>query len=294
MTEEQKRGIKALIDLLDDPDEKIFMSVKTQLTGYGMDAIQQLEDRWENTFDPFIQDRIENVIHRIQFEHIHDQLNQWMHFYADDLLKGYLIVTRYQFPEINEADIIQKIEQIKWDMWLEINENLTALEMIRVVNHVLYDIHKFGANKVNPNAIQNFFLNNLLETQRGNTISLGILYLILCQKLNIPVFGVDLPDHFVLAYIKELRDGEVVYRKDRQDVMFYINPFKKGTIFSRKEIEIYLTQLKLEPEPAFILPCDNIAIIRRLISNLITTYKYFNMEEKVSELEILADLFKRS
>lgn len=294
MKEEQIKGIKALIDLLDDPDPKIFEQIRTQLMAFGTDAIPFLEDFWENTFDPFVQERLESVIHRIQFEHIHDQLNQWLHFYSDDLLKGYLIVTRYQFPEINEADILQKIEQIKWDMWLEINENLTALEMIRVVNHVLFDIHKFGANKVNPNAIQNFFLNNLLETQRGNTISLGILYLILCQKLNIPVFGVDLPEHFVLAYIKELREGDVVYRKDRQDVMFYINPFKKGAIFSRKEIDIYLGQLKLEPEPAFIMPCDNTAIIRRLISNLITTYKYFNMEEKVTELEVLADLFKRS
>lgn len=294
MKEEQIKGIKALIDLLDDPDPKIFEQIRTQLMAFGTDAIPFLEDFWENTFDPFVQERLESVIHRIQFEHIHDQLNQWLHFYSDDLLKGYLIVTRYQFPEINEADILQKIEQIKWDMWLEINENLTALEMIRVVNHVLFDIHKFGANKVNPNAIQNFFLNNLLETQRGNTISLGILYLILCQKLNIPVFGVDLPEHFVLAYIKELREGDVVYRKDRQDVMFYINPFKKGAIFSRKEIDIYLGQLKLEPEPAFIMPCDNTAIIRRLISNLITTYKYFNMEEKVTELDVLADLFKRS
>jgi regulator of sirC expression with transglutaminase-like and TPR domain len=292
MSSNQASEIKALIDLLDDPDEKIFERVKDKLLAIGSEAIPLLEECWENTFDNTIQHRIENVIHGIQFAHTYNELNKWLHFYTEDLLSGYLIVTAYQFPEIDPDELRQKVEQIKWDVWLELNDSLTALEIVRVVNHVFYDLHKFSSNKLNPNAIQNYFLNNLIETHRGNPLSMGILYLILAQKLNIPIYGVDLPEHFVLAYTSEIREGDRIIRKDKKDVMFYINPFKRGTIFSKKEVEIYLTQLKIDPDPAFFLPCDNVAIIRRLISSLITTYKFFNLEEKVKELEMLAALFK--
>ncbi len=292
MQGKQASEIKALIDLLDDPDTKVFVQVRDKLLAIGNDAVPFLEESWENTFDSEIQQKIENVIHGIQFRYTYEELNKWLHFYPEDLLKGFLIVTCYQFPEVNIEELTQKVEQIKWDMWLELNENLTALEIVRVVNHVFYDIHKFAANKVNPNAIQNYFLNNLLETHRGNPLSMGIIYLIFCQKLNIPVYGVDLPEHFVLAYTSEIREGNKIIRKDKKDVMFYINPFKRGTVFSKKEIEIYLVQLKLEADPSFFLPCDNAAIIRRLISSLITTCKFYNFEDKVRELEVLAALFK--
>ena len=284
------KGLKALIDLLDDPDEVILNQVKETITSFGIHAIPVLEESWENIFEPRIQQHIEAIIHRIQMEQLRFELTNWQMFYSNDLLKGYLLITRYQYPELNESEMIKQLEQIKWDVWLELNESLTALEKINVVNHVMFDLQKFSSNRLNPAALQNYYINTLLETRRGNPLSMGILYLIICQKLDIPVYGVNLPEHFILAYTREIREDDTVYHKNKRDVLFYINPFKKGTMFTRKEVEIYLLQLKIAFDPSYFLPCDNVTIIKRLIMSLVASYQYSNLTVKVKELEELAGL----
>jgi hypothetical protein len=71
------------------------------------------------------------------------------------------------------------------------------------------------------------------------------------------------------------------------DVLFYINPFSRGTIFNRKEIEQFLAELKLEPRASFFEPCDNIAIVKRIITNLIYAYEKSGYPDKVEELKLL-------
>ncbi|MHC1706112.1 MAG: transglutaminase-like domain-containing protein [Bacteroidales bacterium] len=284
------KEIIALIGLIDEPDESVFQLIREQLLAIGPEVVPLLENTWENTFNPLIQDRIEDIIHQIQFNQLLFEFENWRLLNPDDLLKGFLLISRYQYPEINEEALVTQVEQLKWEIWLELNDNLTALEKIKVVNHVLYGIHKFGANMNNANALQNFFINNLLETQRGNPISLGILYLVLCQRLNIPVYGVDLPDHFVLGYTKELRQDDVVLASDKKQVLFYINPVKRGIAFTRNEVELYLAQMQIEDDPSYFFACDNLAVIKRLIQNLMDSYRSFNLDEKVKELQNLLEI----
>jgi regulator of sirC expression with transglutaminase-like and TPR domain len=286
------KELQALLKLLDEPDPEIFDKIRDRIQSFGPEAIPMLEESWENVFDPDLQQRIENIIGTIQFEQLKFELTNWVHFSSQDLLRGFILVSRFQYPELPEEDVVQKIEQLKWDIWLELNESLTPLEQIKVVNHVFFEIHKYAPNRVNPNALQNYFLNNILETFRGNPISLGILYLILCNRLNLPVSGIDLPEHFVLGYVREPRPGEVLPKEESGKVQFYINPFKKGAVFTKREVELYLTQLHLEPLPGYFKPCDNVVIIRRLLAGLQAAYRQHSLPEKAKELDILLKLLQ--
>jgi regulator of sirC expression with transglutaminase-like and TPR domain len=285
--DKDNKELLALLKLMDEPDDEIFGKIRDRIQSFGPDAIPMLEDSWENAFDPELQHRIEDVIQTIQFEQLKFDLTNWVHFASTDLLKGFILVSRYQYPELPEQEILQKVEQLKWDIWLELNENLTPLEQIRVINHVFFDIHKFAPNRVNPNALQNFFINNVLETYRGNPLSLGILYLSLANRLNLSLCGIDLPEHFVLGYTRVSRAGEIFLRDESDKVQFYINPFKKGAVFTRREVELYLAQLKVEPTEDYFRPADNIVIIRRLIVALQSAYRQHSLAEKADELEIL-------
>jgi regulator of sirC expression with transglutaminase-like and TPR domain len=115
-----------------------------------------------------------------------------------------------------------------------------------------------------------------------------MLYLIIAQKLNIPVYGVNLPQHFILAYTTEM----VKPIPDENDVLFYINPFNKGAIFTRREIELFIRQLKVKPVESFFAPCTNINIIKRLINNLKFSYDKSGQHEKIDNLETLLNLMK--
>ena len=284
-----KSEIEALIHLIDDPDEAIFNQIRNKILSIGDEVIPFLEQAWENQdLGLLYQSRIENIIHKIQFDSVYHALFKWANGGGQDLLEGALIVNRYQYPDLDTEDIRNKIGALRQDIWIELNNNLTAFEEIRIFNYILFDHHGFSGNKKNYHSPQNSYLNCVLESKKGNPLSLSILYCIIAQQLDIPIFGVNLPNHFVLAYqdknnVMNFVDPE----KENSDVLFYINPFSRGTIFNRTEIEQFLEQLKLEPKPTFFEPCSNIDIIKRMLANLVYSYEKLGYPQKVDELREL-------
>jgi len=283
MTEKE---IQALISLLDDPDDNVYTQIKGKILDMGDNVIPNLEHAWENSFNPFFQQRIENLIHEIQFQNVKNALREWSKTNEKDLLTGALIVPRYQYPDLDETKINEVIQKVTQDIWLELNDNLTALEKIKVINHIFFDVHGFSGNKTNYHAPQNCYINNLIETKKGNPLTLSMLYMIICQSLGVPVYGVNLPQHFVMCYISQSRIYDLKAVK-REDILFYINTFSLGYVFSDKDIDKFLKQLNLDLLPEHYLPADNLTIINRCINNLILSYEKLGYPDKVEELESL-------
>ncbi len=287
-TEMSLKEVIALITLLDDPDEVIYDQVKNRFVSLGPPAIPHLETAWENSFDAIMQKRIELIIHTIQFETLQKALKHWANEEQDDLLKGILILSRYQYPDLDENKIKRILQQIKQDVWLELHEDLTALEKIKIINHILFEVHMFSGNITNYHAPQNSFINHVLENKKGNPLMLSVIYMLICKELNVPVYGINLPQHFVLAYLNDYANLIDVNNKTlSNNILFYINPFSKGLMFNQKDIDQFLKQLNLEPEPKYYLPCSNIEIIKRCLNNLIFSYEKLGYIEKVQELKDL-------
>jgi regulator of sirC expression with transglutaminase-like and TPR domain len=282
------KEVIALITLLDDPDEVIYSQVKERFVTLGPPAIPHLETAWENSFDAIMQKRIETIIHTIQFEAIQNALKAWAADEQDDLLKGALILARYQYPDLDEAKLRKQLHQIKQDVWLELHEDLTALEKVKIINHILFEVHQFSGNISNYHAPQNSFINNVLESKKGNPLMLSVIYMLICRELSIPVYGINLPQHFVLAYLNDFANLMDVNNKTlSNNILFYINPFSKGLIFNQKDIDQFLKQLNLEPEAKYYLPCSNVDVLQRCINNLIFSYEKLGYPDKVAELKQL-------
>lgn len=275
--------ITALIRLLDDSDSEIFTQIEQRLLHYGKPVIPFLEKAWGGSLDALMQQRIENIIHRIQFEDLQRELRVWVETGAQDLIKATVMVARYQYPELKEADIRSQLEKIRKDVWLEVNDGLTALEQIRVLNRVFFEIHGFSGNTQHYHAPQNSFINIALESRKGNPLMLSILYQEVAQGAGIPVYGVNLPEHFILCYKEDADPGS----GSAGQVLFYVNPFSKGDVFHRKEIDLFLQQLKIMPDRSFYEPCTNLDMIQRLIRNLMNSYHKLGFMDKVQELEQL-------
>jgi regulator of sirC expression with transglutaminase-like and TPR domain len=283
----KKSEIDALIRLLDDNDKEIYQQIEQRLIEIGQEAIPELEVAWGHSLDLILQQRIEHIIHKIQLGHLSGELKNWYEKDRDNLLNGALIISRYQYPDLNEAKILKKIDKIRRDVWIELNDNLTALEQVKVINHVFFTIHGFSGNTQNYHAPQNSFINNVLETKKGNPLSLAILYSEICRSVGVPVYGVNLPEHFILVYKDEGSILPVNAEEKNPRLLFYINPFSKGSVFGSQEIDNFLKQLKLKPEKSFFEPCDNVEIITRMIRNLIFSYTKLGHDDKVAELEEL-------
>ena len=279
--------VNSLIRLLDDPDGEIFEHVHQKLLSFGTEAIDYLEMAWEEAFDPVQQERIANLVHEIQFSIVKNDLKLWHQGGAFDLLQGVLIINRYQYPDLDEQKVINQVEAIKRDVWIQMMNEASPAEQIKLINHVFYNIYGFSGNTTNHLDPQNSYLSQVLETKKGNQISLAIIYSIIAQKLDIPVYGVNLPQHFILAYLDESLQTEF-----EGGILFYINAFNKGFIFGRRDVDMFLKQLNLKFDKQFYEPCSNTVIIKRVVRNLISAYEHLGSAEKVAELNELLEILE--
>lgn len=281
-----EKEIHSLIKLLDDPDPQIFNHVEVKLLSYGNEIISYLENAWENSFDSILQERIEDIVHKIQYQNVKEDLALWHQSGAFDLLRGFLIVNKYQYPDLDEEKVINQIDAIKRDVWLQMMYESSPTEKVKLLNHIFCNVYGFSGNTKNHKSPQNSYLSQVLESKKGNQISLAIIYSVIAQKLDIPIYGVNLPQHFILAYVDEFE------RKEKSTgILFYINVFNKGYIFNKREIDQFLRQLQLQPEPSFYEPCSNTEIIKRVLRNLISSYEKEGANHKVKELVKLLDVF---
>lgn len=287
------KDIQAIIRLLDDPNQEVGNSILQNLRSYGPDIIPELEKIWENTPDSLVQARLEEVIQDIQQEFVKEKLIYWITNDSRDLLEGAWLIARYQYPELSLESLSQQIEKITRETWLEINENLTALEKIRILNYVLYKSFKFSGNFTNFYAPQYNFINHVLDNRRGNPITMGITYLLVSQALELPVYGVNLPDNFVLVYMDEEKAPETFEADLDAHILFYINPYRNGTVVNRNEIKAFLLSQKVELLPEYFLPCSNRVIIHKLIGNIVFAFEKMGYTEKVENFRQLEGLFNQ-
>lgn len=267
--------LKALVSLLEDEDAQIISHVEEKILSLGTSVIPFLEEEWENNFNPQVQRRIEELIHTLQFELLKERLKKWYASEDQDLLTGMWLIATYQYPDIELLKLKQDLEQIYYETWLEFKPDLYPFDQIKVINSVLFNKLKFAANTKNFHSPGNSMINTVLETRKGNPITLCVIYMMVAQKLKLPVHGVNLPNLFVLTY------------KDEKHAQFYINAFNKGLIFSRQDIENYINELHLAPQSSFFEPCSSLEIIRRVFRNLIMSFDKMGEHAKAEEVKEL-------
>jgi hypothetical protein len=292
MQQVSENEFRALITLLDDNDTEVYSHVSNKLISLGIEGIPLLESAWETTENQLIQSRLENLINHIQFSNVKDRLIKWIATDGEDLLEGALLIAKFQYPDLDEFKITQKIESISKNVWIELNPALTQSEEVHVLNHIFYQLHGFFGQQTPTLDAELGYINNVLETKKGNSISLSILYLILAQKNDLPIYGVNLPYHFIMTYCrKHLSKDELASNNQEKNVQFYINPLSKGIIFSRIEITNYIEQMKLVSNSKFYSPCSNLEIIKTLIYTQMSCYDQNGNIDKAHQLKELYYLF---
>ncbi|WP_022822438.1 transglutaminase-like domain-containing protein [Hymenobacter norwichensis] len=269
------KEIKALISLLDDPE--VAPQIQEKIQTLGESLIPFLEESWEETLDSQQQQRLENLIHNLQFEGLQQRLRVWRDSGSDNLMEGMWLLNSYQYPDADLQVLTRAIEQLRFEVWTLLKPEMHPADQVQALNYVLFKTHKFAANTQNFHSPANSMLQRVLETRRGNPLTLCVIYLLVAQRLNLPIYGVNLPNLFVLTY-----------RLDDLDVEpFYINCYNRGLVLSRTDIEHYIGQLNLTPNDIFYEPCTHVDIVRRALRNLQLSFEKLQEPGKAAEVNKL-------
>jgi len=267
------KKIQALIKLIDDPDENIYSEVKNQLLLLGPVALPYLEKILNDTMNSFVIQRVEEIIEDIRFNELANELINWKYRNQEDLLYAVYLINHFQYSEVTLEYLEKKLEQIKKDIWIEFAEDLTAPEEIEIINYILYTVYEFAPNIANYYSVQNNYLHYVLENKKGNSVSLGLLYLIIAQKLKLPIFAVNIPYYLILTYIDNSANLFDASSKSLQEVtLFYINPFSKGNLLQKSDIKEFLNQMNIEESEEYYIPCSNVDVIEKLLMSIANSY----------------------
>ncbi|PUZ30309.1 Transglutaminase-like superfamily protein [Chitinophaga costaii] len=285
----ETKELHALFHLLDDPDQEVYDTVASKILLYGKQIIPNLENLWETIIDESVQERIEMLIHRVHYEDLQGSFREWILQDIPDLLEGAILAANYQFPDLESRKVMTEIDRIKRNIWLELNNYLTPLEQVNVLNSMVYNYFGLKGEEVSYQRKNQFFINQVIDAKRGNPLSNGIIYQSLCAMLDLPVYAVSIPRQYILAYFDTFVDFAYPVNPEDYKILFFIDPIQ-GQIYTQQDVDTYLKRINADKDPAFFKPLTNRQIISFLLKEMAKCFHDTKEIYKPDELHNLSEI----
>lgn len=279
---EDGKEINALLNLIEDPDPEVFEAVSSRIIAYGTPIIPDLENLWENTAENEVLERIEQLIHRLHFNGLAEDFKEWGASPHQELLPGALLVAKFVYPNLHTGKVIQDIERLRRNIWLELNNYLTPLEQITVFNNIFYNYFGLRGDYNNYEKPNEFLINKIFESKKGNQTGNGVLYLILAEMLDLPVRLIPIPNQFILAYFKSQATKEL--EKLHLNIDFFIDPVT-GQAFSHTDLTNYFNRTAIAPSPSLFKPSNNKKVIQKVLGDFSKCFKTGNKRYMLEEID---------
>jgi hypothetical protein len=270
-----------LMELIDEQDVSLFEKISESIIAYGFTAIPYLEDIIENSLDETAQSRVKVLVKEIRTQSLYSELHNWATLDSHDLLKGFFIVSKFQFPDLDEKIVMAKVEALKKEIWLELKQDMTPFEGAKVISKMFFDVKKFSFVLDAGSYFDSLSLNVMLETGKSLPIGFIILYAGIAQRLGLNIYGVNLKEQGFLGYVQPAKNNAIDLKND---LKFYLNPFAEGVFFPKASIYEDLKKKYSDKMEEYTGACENTKLIMQYFEFLQGLYK--NVRKPGKSLEI--------
>lgn len=247
--------LEALLRLIDDPDPAVQSHIERVFVEAGQSIVPILEQKWLEASDPEVQHRIEELLDMIHLETIGALLYQWRLQPEQPLFPALLYVAQLRYPSLNMSKYTAAYRRLIHTAWLQLPPHGDPFEKLLILNRHLFVQERFQREVTRPQASRYYFINEVLDTRRGNSFSLNVLYYLLASELGLQVSLVAIGGNYLLRYF----DG---------NLHFYIDAYRKGTVFMVSQLKDILRQGGLSDNLAHYASLSHPYIILRLIEHL--------------------------
>jgi len=239
--------IKALIRLLDDPDSAVYDNVSTRLVSVGEDALPLLEASLGLTDNSVLNHRLQTMIEEIQNLEFYKGFEAWLQKEDKPLIYGLHFINQLYYPDTDFRAFKARFDEFRRAVWLEMNDNLTGFEAIKTLNYFIFEVQAISIKTKLDKDISPHFVDALFLQKSASPFAFIGMYSVLAQSLDLPVSPVYLPGLLVMAY-ENAEIAREAYGKGAGDVLFYINPYDKGTFLGRKALDFVVEKKQIPAE----------------------------------------------
>ena len=250
--------IEALLHLLSDHDPRVARQIHQHLVDAGREAIPFLRTALHDCDDPTLAARLRNVIGDIAHEDVEQEWDALMTTPDPelDLEAGAFLIARAGDPQVETAPYRQRLDVMATE--LKPRSSGPPRQVVRHMNEYLFHTLRFRGNTQQYYDPNNSFLHRVLDDRVGIPISLSVVYLLLGQRLRVPVAGIGLPGHFLVG----LRTEPV-----------FIDCFHQGALLTEKDCARLLRDYGVEFDRRYLAPCSHAHVLARMLRNLIAVYE---------------------
>lgn len=273
MTEELESKVRALVKLLDDEDPQISAAVEREIMGGG-DEIARILEKEKINVDTHVKKRIENLISRIYLDKLQKDYDSLLDFasHRDFALERALyLIAKPLYPGVDFVLIEGRLNELANELRTRIATIEDPYEIVHRVNDFFLNEMGFAGNSKDYYNPDNSILHRVIETRRGIPISLGIIYLLVGRRLNLPVFGVGAPAHFLVKFVLEGKE-------------IFVDVFNGGRVMSRKDAEEFISDMGFSFEPRFLKDSSDIEILARTCRNMARAFSAADEQPRANVL----------
>jgi regulator of sirC expression with transglutaminase-like and TPR domain len=217
----EDKQLNIIIALLSDEDADIIASMRHKLFELGEETVRKIL----KATDPSSRAHKEasRVLMRFQEPSIEERFrNLSTDQNGDiDLEEGAFTLARFAYPDLDVGAYKTRLGHMAFELAPQVAPDDHPIRVIRTLNHYLFETQKFRAPlQYDPD---DTFLNRVLDRKRGWPITLSVIYLILGQRIDLPLVGVAMPKHYIVKY--NAPSGQEIY----------IDPYHHGQVLTPNE-----------------------------------------------------------
>lgn len=178
------------------------------------------------------------------------------------LAEAALLIAQEEYPSLDVDAYLRRLDHMGDRIKTQLGLELDTRRIVATINRYLFDAQGFHGNQEDYYDPRNSFLNEVLDRKTGIPITLSVLYIEIGRYVGLPIVGVGMPGHFLVAY-------------HAQPEQFWMDPFYQGRILSRTDCAARVQQMygtSLPWSDAYLQPVSDHDILRRMLHNLKAIY----------------------
>ena len=266
--------LDALIHLLDDPSPEVQRAVHSRLGELGRDVLPRLHLAQKTAAEP-LRTRIAEASHNLHVSLVVQAWSSLMEQPAPDLERGAFLLALYRYPDLDIPAYRAQLDDLAEQVRPRVRE-LQGFERSETLTRFMFDEWGFLGDHQEYYDPDNSYINRVIDRRRGIPIGLSVVYLLLAKRLGLPIFGVNMPAHFVVKY------------EDEENEIF-LDLFNGGVPFTKEAGVRSLRKVGIPPHAQYFDAARPTDILLRMVRNLVHIAREARQQQTLTDLLQLLD-----
>ncbi|MEY2881478.1 MAG: hypothetical protein RLZZ15_3858 [Verrucomicrobiota bacterium] len=248
----------ALLTLLDDPSPTVRHALLARFAALGPAAAALLHETIHGP-DRLLARHAAACFAALKFADPATEFRAFIRSLHYELETGFLLLARTVSPHLVASDCHLALDALAARCRALVPASAGPREHCHILNRVLFHEHGFRGNTEHFTDPRNSLLDHVLARRTGIPISLSIVYLLVGERLGLPLEPVGLPGHFIVGCFAG-------------DLPFFIDPFDQGRVLDADAALDLARRHHIDPSPTDLLPTPVREVLCRACRNLVNHY----------------------